>query len=130
MPTFNLIHFHGHIERNLEKLLLSIAEKKGVVLRGSRGRGKSEAVAFTGVVLGRFVACYDLHSASRVDKHSLQQTMAILRSTSDMVCFRMPSRRMQQTTNSELFQHLQNFCLQVMDVRSCLTVPSCCNKAI
>ena len=88
---FDFVHFHGHIERTLTRVVRNISEGRGVVIRGPKGRNKTTALKYFALLFGRFVAHYALHRNSCTD--NLWLALSVTRRPLNFVCFKVAIKK-------------------------------------
>jgi ATPase subunit of ABC transporter with duplicated ATPase domains len=108
VPQFDFVHFHAHVERNLQQVVKGVTEGKGVVIRGPKGTNKSTTMKYFALILGRYVANFDLHANSGIG--TISEALSLLRGPTDFVCFRMPpSSGLDSAGGTDVFEQLANY---------------------
>ena len=111
-PAFDMVHYHKHIDRNVNQLARSLAQNQGTILKGSQGEeeccsssnNKKESAQFLAMVLGRHLTLVDLHEHSKLDK--LDLILAGLISSRDLIAIGLSSSRIGRASRHAFFRQI------------------------
>ena len=106
--SFDVIHYHSHIEKNVNSLIQSLAQEKGTILKGKSGTNKVQSLQFLALFLGRHLTLVNLHEHSKLDR--LDLILAGLRNPLDLVAFRLENRSKER--ENVFFTKISELCSQ------------------